>query len=356
MKKKKILISCLVAIIFIVISVSPAASINITKISNDNSLFNSSNDVNGDIKARTSGGSWQDSSLTADTGSQIEFKLEISSPGGGILITVVFPTINDESMFNYVIGSASHIPFHNDGVSIMWGFASDTPDTIVFKAKVVKKGTGDVQSIVCDIPNDEYDDDSIRITGQGGCCFVAGTKISMADGTCKNIEDVRLGDRVLSYDIETGKFNSWIVKLLGRPKHPVYNINDGLMQVTLDHPIFIKKADGRKGIGAINIDRCIKSSVFEENILSLEIDDYLFSEKGEWIKVTNIESSNNYVQTYNILSYIGTRTFFANGILVYEEHPKDSYISSFLENVLESFPRITQFILSRPIVNKMFTP
>ena len=39
----------------------------------------------------------------------------------------------------------------------------------------------------------------------GGGCFLAGTKIRMADGSWKYIEDIRQGDSVMSYDLERGR-------------------------------------------------------------------------------------------------------------------------------------------------------
>lgn len=38
------------------------------------------------------------------------------------------------------------------------------------------------------------------------CCFIRGTKVRMADGTEKNIEDIVVGDLVVTYDESTGKF------------------------------------------------------------------------------------------------------------------------------------------------------
>lgn len=46
----------------------------------------------------------------------------------------------------------------------------------------------------------------VRIGRLGGCnCFLAGTDVLMADGSTKDIEDVKLGDEVLATDPETGK-------------------------------------------------------------------------------------------------------------------------------------------------------
>jgi hypothetical protein len=38
--------------------------------------------------------------------------------------------------------------------------------------------------------------------GYGGSCFIAGTKVTMADGTFKNIEDVKVGDKVKGHKEE----------------------------------------------------------------------------------------------------------------------------------------------------------
>ena len=38
------------------------------------------------------------------------------------------------------------------------------------------------------------------------CCFDPGTKILMADGTEKNIEDVEVGDMVMSLNEDTGEY------------------------------------------------------------------------------------------------------------------------------------------------------
>jgi hypothetical protein len=43
-------------------------------------------------------------------------------------------------------------------------------------------------------------------------CFEAGTQISMADGTYKNIEDVQIGDQIYSYNILTKKVEIDTVK------------------------------------------------------------------------------------------------------------------------------------------------
>jgi len=186
-----------------------------------------------------------------------------------------------------------------------------------------------------------------------GCCFPAGTKITMADGSHKNIEDIKKGDRVLSYNIRQDRFTSWTVKMLGHPIHPVFEINSGLVSATVDHPFYIKKSDGRLGFGAYDPGRAKNAITYTEEVLPLEIDDKLLTKEGGWIEITDIEYNPEPVQTYNILSFSGTKTYFANDVLVYEEHPPHGMTNYFLRLLGEKFPWLEQFLLSNPFFNKL---
>ncbi len=89
--------------------------------------------------------------------------------------------------------------------------------------------------------------DGSAITGQdgvAGSCFVPGTKVAMADGGERNIEDIRAGDRVRGVD---GAVNT--VTGIERPRlagRLVYAINGGPAFVTAEHPFWT--ADGWKAI------------------------------------------------------------------------------------------------------------
>ena len=158
-------------------------------------------------------------------------------------------------------------------------------------------------------------------TGYDSCCFPAGTRITMADGSYKNIEDIRFGDRVLSYDIKNCRFTSWRVKLLGNPIHPVYEINNGLLSFTKDHPIRVKKPDETTGWGAVDIDAAKSFTRLKNDVLTIEVEDQVFIADEEWIEIAKIEFKPEPVQTYNIMSFSGTKTYFANDVLVFEENP-----------------------------------
>jgi len=191
---------------------------------------------------------------------------------------------------------------------------------------------------VCSQPS--LDNINIPKENQGFCCFAAGTKITMADGLYKNIEDVQIGDRVMSYNIKYNKFTSWRVKFLAQPMHPVYEINDGIILMTADHPLRIQKNNGQITWGVVDLERGKKATRLGEDIAKIEIGDKLFTEEGKWIKVTKISFKPEVVRTYDLLSISGKQTYFANGILVHEENPPINpfWINWFINKFFEKFP------------------
>lgn len=76
-------------------------------------------------------------------------------------------------------------------------------------------------------------------------CLIAGTKITMADGSKKNIEDVQRGDEVMSYDINTHQLNRAIVIDNTRTgeslDYTTYFFDDGQYIIAYGrHPVFNK--------------------------------------------------------------------------------------------------------------------
>lgn len=76
-----------------------------------------------------------------------------------------------------------------------------------------------------------------------GCCFVAGTQILMADNATISIENVKIGDQVISYDVDTGE--NYIVSVLNTivNKHSIKMAkvifdNGVILEMTDYHPIY----------------------------------------------------------------------------------------------------------------------
>lgn len=321
----------------------------------ENSFFSESIDV--EFKVKKPGSNWEDESLTADVDAVLDFKIEVQThrryEGVGIYVTL--PTVGGSNMFEYVSDSSSPKPvlpfgiWDADNSSVMWFWfktGSSWFKEASFKAYIRKEETKDVDVKVTGVISFDPDDplfdeafDSVEVTGEedGPCCFPAGTRISMADGEYKNIEDIKVGDWVLGFNPETNRRYIWQVKMLGNPVHKVISINNGLIKATIDHAFYIKKQDGEVGWGVYDVESGRKSNVIKDDLLSLREKDKLFSYNKGWIEVENISVSQDRVQTYNILSYFGRRSYYADDLLVHEEYPKNLLLSYRFHSLLEMF-------------------
>ena len=188
---------------------------------------------------------------------------------------------------------------------------------ITFYSKDVYN-TSDVSSYSMNYEITPYDNPDYDIYGNGygdNCCFPSGTLVSMADGSEKLIESVRSGDIVLSYDFETGSYVNDMVEGISAPvRGGIYDINENLISPTDDHPLYVKKADGRVGWAAIDPAKSKKVYSKYDEIFKLEIGDKLFTGEN-WITIESIKHKSGIMQTYT-LALKDYDQFFANGFLV----------------------------------------
>jgi len=223
--------------------------------------------------------------------------------------------------------------------SLKWKFKSaldvNVGDTVLLSGnefvEVVSKEISDdiVNSYGIDIHNyDNYFGDKLLAhnIGVGAWCFIAGTKISMSDGTEKNIEDVRIGDTVMSWDENDNKIKSSIVCRLKQPIHndmvsikfgnEIKNVN------TFDHPYYVKN----KGWSSYRPDLTMNRYEIGE-IKQIEVGDicYYNNDGGlEEIKISFIKEELGKVKTY-IVEIENYNTFFANGILTHNKDESTTY-------------------------------
>jgi hypothetical protein len=138
------------------------------------------------------------------------------------------------------------------------------------------------------------------------CCFVPGTLISMADGTFKPIEDIEIGDKFLSIDIETRETVENEVKetaTSNRFKLFNYTLDNGTtFTTTEDHPIWVV------GKGWSSMDPIKSSKAYHGNIevSKIEVGDILIGDNSEHQIVSIVRS--------NIIDPITTYTFTAKDI------------------------------------------
>lgn len=149
-------------------------------------------------------------------------------------------------------------------------------------------------------------------------CFVAGTQILMSDRSLKNIEDVKIGDEILSFDEKTREIVITTVEQVVAP----INIemvflefaNGASVNSTVTHPYLLKD----KGWASFSPEASKRE--YGIDILKMDVGDIAFvyrDGKLEEVTITNATVKNGETQTYNLSKVLNTHTFFANGILVH---------------------------------------
>jgi hypothetical protein len=136
-----------------------------------------------------------------------------------------------------------------------------------------------------------------------GVCdsFLAGTQITMTNGKTKNIEDVSVGETVLSYDEINNKIVSSRVGATRNHKGEGYYTINNKISVTGTHPFFV---NGQW-----------------KKVRELTIGDKLLNDKNTNEIINSIEYVEQSVVVYNL--YVEeTHNYFAENILVHNKIPR----------------------------------
>lgn len=185
---------------------------------------------------------------------------------------------------------------------------------------------------------DFEDDDTFLINETGvkiishniGYCFAENTQIMMDDDT-KKIQDIKVGDVVLSYDKSIDQFvqnkvikihestladYSEVCKDLGYEEVGFFGINHSDVRFTPSHPFLTKR--GWAAISPVKDQEPFLSEQTE--VLTLERGDEVMEDDGNWITIDEItfypalESSKIYD-----FSVENTKTYIANGFIVHNK-------------------------------------
>ena len=149
-------------------------------------------------------------------------------------------------------------------------------------------------------------------------CFIAGTKIKMADGSYKNIEDIAVNDEVITTNAITNTVTH--VHDIAPADQSLCTIN-GKITSTTSHLYMTSR-----GWAAVDVERA--KEVYKDynlEITELVVGDeiHTLSERWEIIpeKVTSIDLSTEHIQVYNF-TVDNTHTYIANGMIVHNKTPK----------------------------------
>jgi hypothetical protein len=156
----------------------------------------------------------------------------------------------------------------------------------------------------------------------GGCCFVSGTKVRMADGSEKNIEDIVIGDLILAKHGVKEKIKELQEVLLNSRK--LVSINKGPFFATEDHTF--KSKDGWVSANPLMTLKRDPSVIDDIGGLpdEMQIGTILITEDGE-VEITSLDFKNDDFDTpvYNLFVE-NTHSYFADGYLVHNKDPGGS--------------------------------
>jgi len=148
----------------------------------------------------------------------------------------------------------------------------------------------------------------------GGSCFIAGTKVKMADGTNKNIEDVEIDEEILGQN-GANKVIDYDRPKLGDRK--LYSFNGGKAFVTSEHPFMTEG-----GWKSIDPEETLKENP-NLTVAILNIGDVIITD-SESITIESIEShEGNAENTVYNFKLDGDHSYYADGYLVHNKEILD---------------------------------
>ena len=156
-----------------------------------------------------------------------------------------------------------------------------------------------------------------QVVSHNNPCFVAGTKVTLSDGTTENIEDVKIGMIIQTFHHQTNTIQEKVVKNIMQKtvnKTVKYTFEDGrVLESTLDHPIY--SVDN--GTGYVSYDPKLTLEGYGLEVGQVQVGTNILLESGTTLSISNIEVKDGTVKVYNIHDIQDNHNFFANQLLVH---------------------------------------
>jgi hypothetical protein len=143
--------------------------------------------------------------------------------------------------------------------------------------------------------------------GGGGTCFVEGVPVTMADGSKRPGEQVRVGDPVRAYDTETREF-----------------LTDYVDAVIAHEPGEVKQLVWINGIGVTPEHPFWINGVWKQ-VGDARVGDHLISDSGWVVDVATKTWGPGGVKVWNLTLRNKTHDYFAGGVLVHNIQQKPEY-------------------------------
>ena len=147
------------------------------------------------------------------------------------------------------------------------------------------------------------------------CCFVAGTLITMADGSLKRIEDVVVGEIVLGQDNAHNTVYDLLRPMLGETGASLMAFNGNEPFMASDHPVWIR------GQGWKSFDPAMTYEKYGLVVGKYAVGDVIETQDQTGFVIDSIEEyrDQDLAQTIYNLRVDGNNTYIANGLIVHNK-------------------------------------
>lgn len=145
-------------------------------------------------------------------------------------------------------------------------------------------------------------------------CFGPGSLVTMPNGGQVEIDKLKVGDQVLSFNESTGKVESDIVKTVfyhQREKRDLYLLslsNGSILEATPEHLIYVPALKTYKSVASIHHDRSI----------------VLAGTDGEEVRIVESQKIYQWIPVYN-LHVAKNMNYFVGGVLVHNEKDETAF-------------------------------
>ena len=157
-----------------------------------------------------------------------------------------------------------------------------------------------------------------------GSCFIPGTKVTMADSSKIAIEDVKIGDEVISFSERDNSYQPNKVIDIKRPIHNdlvKYKFSNGTeLTCTFDHPFFVGKLEDGLKLASYKPELTNERYSLETEVYQINIGDTVHTDAVNqpttitFIEIQPMEDTQTYIITVE-----NNHNFFAEGILVHNK-------------------------------------
>ena len=154
------------------------------------------------------------------------------------------------------------------------------------------------------------------IVSHNAPCFVAGTEVNLADGSIKNIEDITVGEEVLSFNL-TGEGEATVGTVAAINKKQVasvvqYTFADyTTLSATDDHPLYSVSHNGWA-----SYDPADTKAQYGMDVSKITEGTAIKTFDGDKV-IINIKVVKKLQEVYNLKEVTGQNNYFADGLLVH---------------------------------------